>query len=143
MFFRIFAEMKIWKGNIYFSRDENFGGKNEQRSYQRKRTEKISSANQNTDPDPQSGCEKISPRLQKQSGGIYRGDIANWTMEDITQRFGSPVDIVHDYISAIDPEDIRRRLVKFRIIRNAIIIIVIAALAWHFHRDGIPALDVE
>lgn len=59
----------------------------------------------------------------------YTEEHPDWTMEDITQRFGSPVDIVHDYISAIDPEDILRRLVKFRIIRNAIIIIVIAALA--------------
>ena len=72
MFLRIFIEMKIWKGNIYFLCDENFGGKDEQRSYQRKRTEKISSADQNTDPRSQSGCEKISPRFQKQSGGIHR-----------------------------------------------------------------------
>lgn len=59
----------------------------------------------------------------------YTEEYPDWTMEDITQRFGSSVDVVHDYISATDPEDIRKRLVKFRLIRNAVIIVVIAALA--------------
>ena len=59
----------------------------------------------------------------------YTEEHPDWTMEDIIQRFGSSVDVVHDYISAIDPEDIRKRLVKFRLIRNVVIIVVIAALA--------------
>ena len=59
----------------------------------------------------------------------YTEEHPDWTMEDIIQRFGSSVDVVHDYISATDPEDIRRRLVKFRLIRNVVIIVVIAALA--------------
>ena len=51
----------------------------------------------------------------------------NSTVEDIANEFGTPNDIVHDYIESIDLDYIIKRISTRRIIRRALICIVMLA----------------
>lgn len=53
---------------------------------------------------------------------------------DVVERFGSPDDVMHDYISSLDQEQLCRNIHFRHLLRNAIIVILLLAAAYFIYR---------
>ncbi len=72
--------------------------------------------------------EKIFIKDLQKSVQDYIDEHPSCAYEDILDRFEEPADVVHNYISSLDQYQLCKRISLKKVIRNAVVIVVITAI---------------
>lgn len=77
----------------------------------------------------------------KNNVGEYTRENPHCSFRDITQHFGTPKDIIGDYLSSSTTEYLAKRIGRFRLIKNTAIVCIFLLIAGFSLKIGLETLD--